>query len=206
MRPPALCCHPSAARQPGRGERAAPQCACRANGRAACPSRAGGPQQSWPATRTTSRAPPSGCCRRAEPLGAPRLVGASDAHRLCPHAPEPAQAPRHRGRHARCRRPQSPRAPGAPAAPSLPPQSLFFLKLQPSVSRALPPVGWHSTVEHEPQTTTVCAWLNTVVMLKHPGHFTSMKKELGLWILRLSLCLRASTADGGWRRSTSPMP
>lgn len=30
--------------------------------------------------------------------------------------------------------------------------------------RALPPVGWQSTVEHEPQITTVCAWENTVVL------------------------------------------
>ena len=33
----------------------------------------------------------------------------------------------------------------------------FFRNAQPSVSRVLPPVGWHSTVEHEPHTTTVCA-------------------------------------------------
>lgn len=29
-------------------------------------------------------------------------------------------------------------------------------------------MGWHSTAEHEPQTTTVCEWLKTVVMLKQP--------------------------------------
>ncbi len=35
----------------------------------------------------------------------------------------------------------------------------------PSVNLALPPVGWHSTVEHPTHSTTVCAWLNTVVIL-----------------------------------------
>ena len=49
----------------------------------------------------------------------------------------------------------------------------------PSVKRALPPVGWQRTVEHDPQRTTVCACEKTVVMLKHPGHLTSMKYELG---------------------------
>ena len=53
--------------------------------------------------------------------------------------------------------------------------------------RALPPVGWHSTVEQLPQRTTVCAWLKTVVMLKQPGHLTSMKKELGVCTRRFSL-------------------
>jgi hypothetical protein len=38
----------------------------------------------------------------------------------------------------------------------------------PSVSRALPPVGWQSTLAHEPQRTTVCACEKTVVMAKHP--------------------------------------
>lgn len=45
--------------------------------------------------------------------------------------------------------------------------------------RALPPVGWQRTVEHPAQMTTVCAWEKTVVMVKHPGHLTSMKKDLG---------------------------
>ena len=40
----------------------------------------------------------------------------------------------------------------------------FFRNEQPSVRRALPPVGWHSTVEQPLQMTTVCAWLNTVVL------------------------------------------
>ena len=34
----------------------------------------------------------------------------------------------------------------------------FLRKEQPSVKRALPPVGWQSTVEQPAQTTTVCAW------------------------------------------------
>ena len=38
-----------------------------------------------------------------------------------------------------------------------------------SVSLAFPPVGWHSTVLQLPHSTTVCAWLKTVVMLKQPG-------------------------------------
>ena len=69
------------------------------------------------------------------------------------------------------------------------------------MSRALPPVGWQSIIEHEPQRTVVCAWLNTVVMLKQPGHFTSMKKELGDCTKRLSLCFRFSSLAEGWRRS-----
>jgi len=39
---------------------------------------------------------------------------------------------------------------------------------KPSVSLALPPVGWQSTLVHDVQTTTVCACEKTVVMLKHP--------------------------------------
>lgn len=35
------------------------------------------------------------------------------------------------------------------------PHAYFRLKLHPSVKRALPPVGWHNTVEQPPQTTTV---------------------------------------------------
>lgn len=35
----------------------------------------------------------------------------------------------------------------------------------PSVRRALPPVGWHRTVEQPTHRTTVWAWLNTVVIL-----------------------------------------
>ena len=47
------------------------------------------------------------------------------------------------------------------------------------MSRALPPVGWHSTVEQPAQMTTVWACEKTVVMVKQPGHLTSMKKERG---------------------------
>ncbi|CAH0375140.1 unnamed protein product [Pelagomonas calceolata] len=38
-------------------------------------------------------------------------------------------------------------------------------------------------------------------MLKQPGHFTSMKKELGDCTKRLSLCFRFSSLAEGWRRS-----
>lgn len=55
----------------------------------------------------------------------------------------------------------------------------FLLNEQPSVRRALPPVGWQRTVAQEPQMTTVWACEKTVVMLKHPGHLTSMKNERG---------------------------
>lgn len=55
----------------------------------------------------------------------------------------------------------------------------FLLKEQPSVRRALPPVGWHRTCEQPWQTTTVWACEKTVVMVKQPGHLTSMKKERG---------------------------
>jgi hypothetical protein len=35
--------------------------------------------------------------------------------------------------------------------------STFLRNEHPSVRRALPPVGWHKTVEHEAQNTTVAA-------------------------------------------------
>ena len=38
----------------------------------------------------------------------------------------------------------------------------------PSVSLALPPVGWQRTLPHAAQSTTVCACEKTVVMAKHP--------------------------------------
>ena len=38
-------------------------------------------------------------------------------------------------------------------------------------------------------------------MLKHPGHFTSMKNEFGLCTRRLSLCFFFSSEAEGWRRS-----
>ena len=46
-------------------------------------------------------------------------------------------------------------------------QSPFFLKEHPSVSLALPPVGWQRTVWQLPHTTTVWEWLNTVVLPKN---------------------------------------
>ena len=42
-------------------------------------------------------------------------------------------------------------------------------------------------------------------MLKQPGHFTSMKKELGVCTKRFSLCRRCSSSRGGCRRSMSPI-
>lgn len=47
-------------------------------------------------------------------------------------------------------------------------QIYFFLKEQPSVNLALPPVGVHKTVEQLSQVTAVWAWENTVVMFKQP--------------------------------------
>ena len=38
----------------------------------------------------------------------------------------------------------------------------------PSVSLALPPVGWQRTLVHALQRTTVCACENTVVIAKQP--------------------------------------
>ena len=69
------------------------------------------------------------------------------------------------------------------------------------MSRALPPVGWQSIIEHDPQSTVVCACEKTVVMLKQPGHLTSMKNEFGDCTKRLSLCFRFSSEAEGWRRS-----
>ena len=42
-------------------------------------------------------------------------------------------------------------------------------------------------------------------MLKQPGHFTSMKNELGVWTRRLSLWRRCYSSRGGCSRSISPM-
>ena len=42
--------------------------------------------------------------------------------------------------------------------------SVFLRYWQPSVRRALPPVGWQSMTEQLPHSTTVWAWLNTVVL------------------------------------------
>jgi hypothetical protein len=38
-------------------------------------------------------------------------------------------------------------------------------------------------------------------MAKQPGQRTSIKKELGLWTRRFSLCLRFSSAASGWSKS-----
>lgn len=67
--------------------------------------------------------------------------------------------------------------------------------------RALPPVGWQSIMEQLPHMTVVWAWLKTVVMLKQPGHLTSMKNEFGDCTNRVSLCFRFSSADDGCNRS-----
>ena len=69
------------------------------------------------------------------------------------------------------------------------------------MSRALPPVGWQSIILQDPQSTVVCACEKTVVMLKQPGHLTSMKNEFGDCTRRLSLCFRFSSLAEGWRRS-----
>jgi hypothetical protein len=50
----------------------------------------------------------------------------------------------------------------------------------------------YRTCEQPWQTTTVFACEKTVVMVKHPGHLTSMKKERGAGTRVLSLCLWAS--------------
>ena len=48
-------------------------------------------------------------------------------------------------------------------------QLLFLRKEQPSASRALPPVGSQSRVPQARHTTTVCEWLNTVVLRQRVG-------------------------------------
>ena len=53
-----------------------------------------------------------------------------------------------------------------------------------------------------PSARSECAGAH---MLKQPGHFTSMKKELGVWTRRLSLWRRCSSSRGGCRRSMSPI-
>uniref|UniRef100_A0A2P2JV15 40S ribosomal protein S27 n=1 Tax=Rhizophora mucronata TaxID=61149 RepID=A0A2P2JV15_RHIMU len=40
-------------------------------------------------------------------------------------------------------------------------------------------------------------------MLKQPWHFTSMKKELGDWTRRFSLCFLFSVSAGGFNTSMS---
>lgn len=71
------------------------------------------------------------------------------------------------------------------------------------MSLALPPVGWQRTVVQPWQMTTVWACEKTVVMVKQPGHLTSMKKERGAGTRVLSLCFLASAAGEGLRRSTA---
>ena len=44
------------------------------------------------------------------------------------------------------------------------PKSPFFLKKQPLVRQARPPIGWHNIVWQLPQTTTFWEWLKTVVL------------------------------------------
>src|SRR5436190_21198674 len=63
---------------------------------------------------------------------------------------------------------------------------------QPSVNLALPPVGWQRTVEHPAQMTTVWACEKTTVIVKQPGHLTSMKKDRGTGtsIWRMENCIR----------------
>merc|ERR1719311_1228261 len=87
------------------------------------------------------------------------------------------------------------------AEPTL--HSTFRRNEQPSVRRARPPVGWQSMTLQLPQRTTVCAWLYTVVICRQPGHFTSMKKLLGDWIMRFNLCLVFSSLRSGFSRSIS---
>ena len=54
----------------------------------------------------------------------------------------------------------------------------------------------YRTCEQPWQTTTVFACEKTVVMVKQPGHLTSMKNERGAGTRVLSLCLRASLDTG----------
>ena len=59
----------------------------------------------------------------------------------------------------------SPLLPSSPLPPSPYTHIHTHTPSLPSVSLALPPVGWHKTVEQLTHKTTVCAWLNTVVIL-----------------------------------------
>ena len=51
----------------------------------------------------------------------------------------------------------------------------------PSVSLAFPPVGWHRTVAHDPQRTTVWACEKTDVMAKQPKRRKTKSQHVGLW-------------------------
>ena len=67
---------------------------------------------------------------------------------------------------------------------------VYFLRNeQPSVSLALPPVGWQRTVEQPAQMTTVWACEKTVVIVKQPGHLTSMKNDRGAGTRVCEACL-----------------
>merc|ERR1712129_220817 len=77
----------------------------------------------------------------------------------------------------------------------------FFLNEHPVVTLARPPVGWHKTMLHPTQRTTVCAWLKTVVILTQLGHLTSMKNEFGLWTNLLSLHFLFSSSIEGFNKS-----
>ena len=76
-------------------------------------------------------------------------------------------------------------------------QRLLYFRLNehPSVNRAFPPVGWHSTCEQPAHTTTVWACEKTVVIVKQPGHLTSMKKERGAGTRACGCWF------GGWRKN-----
>lgn len=49
--------------------------------------------------------------------------------------------------------------------------------------------------------TAVWAWLKTVVILRHPWHLTSIKKDLGCWTKVFNLCCLASVAGDGCNKS-----
>ena len=96
--------------------------------------------------------------------------------------------------------PSSPSISIAPFSLSLSFALLYFrLNEHPSVNLALPPVGWHNTVEHPPQITTVCACEKTVVIVKQPGHFTSIKNERGAGtrVCRVVRCFSGCKMIGG---------
>ena len=62
-------------------------------------------------------------------------------------------------------------------------QEKYFIKIFHYL--ALPPVGWQRTVEQPAQTTTVWAWLKTVVILKTIK--ISFLVEKVLWVFRLPI-------------------
>ena len=69
------------------------------------------------------------------------------------------------------------------------------------MSRALPPVGWQSIIEHDPHSTVVCACEKTVVMLKQPGPLDVHEKRVRRLYEALELVLPFSSLAEGWRRS-----